>query len=328
MIPMTAEIPQPSVPSHDGCSHEPASPSLLEAVMDYAAKSPKWNQFQLAVTERRIWDEASAAHRKEFLKGEFVAHFTGAKSYEVDARGRLLNGGTVADPLWTRVNKGEMPLGTAVQLLAKGRKRANEAGVNAAAAVAAILAEYETQGYTTKMPDGKVFRRKAPSAIPRPVPQSFKKAKKARKDDASGRAVWQQIREALASLVHDRLEDAEPVMQDKLIGEFERDLKVMLDQLQQKLYRMSVQAKANAPFTTRGISRRALVEACRTLHMDPPPVGALVDEKQAKKQKHKLAAVYHPDAHGGDETTRPQYEAVLAAYTEVEKYNEQVGQVS
>lgn len=68
------------------------------------------------------------------------------------------------------------------------------------------------------------------------------------------------------------------------------------------------------------VGRAQLLQACETLHMPAPSPGAPLDLNYARRQKHKLARLYHPDAHGGATATLKQYHAVLDAWDVVHRY--------
>jgi curved DNA-binding protein CbpA len=57
--------------------------------------------------------------------------------------------------------------------------------------------------------------------------------------------------------------------------------------------------------------------------VEPPKRGRRFTDaamKEARKAYRSFARHYHPDRHGGDETLRPQFEAVIHAWTVIDTY--------
>lgn len=315
----------PEEPNHSGCEHAPLTDDIRRLVTEYRKQHKRWNHYQRALMETKIWEAALPDHRQRFDRRDWVAHLTGAKAARIDRRSRLFHPGPITDPLWERVNRNLMPVGTAVRLLkdalqiAARRHAKSETAVSHA--LAEVLKQYDNQPGMSVMADGTVTRRRTPYSIRvRHEPRSRRPV-----EEETERTLWADLRETMHRMIGLKLVGVatEDIEVQRLVQGMERDVKVLFDDFQQRFYRVQKNAK-RAGETVAMLSRASVVKACRTLAMDPPPTGKPVDLKAANKQKRRLAAQYHPDTHGGDQTTRSLYEAVLAAYYEIEQYNSQI----
>lgn len=70
-------------------------------------------------------------------------------------------------------------------------------------------------------------------------------------------------------------------------------------------------------------ARKELVAACEVLNVDPPKRGrkfGATAYNSARQAYRAFARSYHPDQRGGHESMRPQYEAVVDAWSTIENY--------
>lgn len=135
--------------------------------------------------------------------------------------------------------------------------------------------------------------------------------------DEGTKAFWTRIRSAVKTFVAQRLPDASPDEIDAEIDAFEKDLLVLCTQHQKKW-----RVREHQQQQTKLISRSRFCNALRTLHMDSPKRGVPLAATlaQANRQKRTLARLYHPDTNEGNETRRPQFQAVIDAYLVIEQY--------
>jgi hypothetical protein len=143
----------------------------------------------------------------------------------------------------------------------------------------------------------------------------------------SPKIFWPRLRKTVAEFLAPQLVGVDPMVADGLMSDFEVDLRVLFDQLQNRVRNRRKDAVVAAAMS-HDARRRQIVRACQTLNMAPPKRGLQVDMAKAARQKRLLAAAYHPDRRGGDESTRAELEAVLAAYEVLKMMSEEEGAAS
>jgi hypothetical protein len=264
----------------------------------------------LAEIERQLL--AYAPSTKNFtLKLKFVAQVVGTKQYEVGNRYEIFRAEPASHVIWEYVERG-LPYGTARRLIADARRAAGSRDHVAArrhleAALAAL-------GY--RSPDTTEVRAEVPvPARERDDDDPLQEA--IGLDWSTSREFWKQLRKAIVDYVADKLRDADETERAQLLEELETDVGVVLNQHSQKWAR-----RAAAAAERKKVTRHALNQALRTLHLDPPKRGQALATvlAQAKKQQRALARTYHPDALGGSDHLRGQYQAVIEAFVIVEQY--------
>jgi hypothetical protein len=95
------------------------------------------------------------------------------------------------------------------------------------------------------------------------------------------------------------------------------ELKVTLGQFTSRLRNQGASVAAV-------MSRRQISQACHVLHMDPPRNIIAVEWvffEKAHRQFKAMAKEYHPDMRGS-EVTRPQFDAVMAAWRVIEQFRD------
>lgn len=304
--------------------------TLTEMVANYKRDFSLMSSKEKAVWERRIYDAAPyeqkgpGAERERFLAELFGQ---GAPT-DYRLRFELLNAHDWATPLWERIDKESMPLHTAIRLLRAAKKRSNTESLPVAEAMDKLLAEYGELAQS-RLPSGKVVRKRTPTKLGGldDVARGKQRKRVEKAKLADPRVFWPHLRSMVAQHVALRLVDADPIVAEQLWREFERDLKVLVDEMAHKLYRVTqTQKKDNEAKLL--IKAHKMREACALLAIDPPRRGKAVDLKLANKHKRKLLALYHPDSHGGNDHMRSQFEAVSKAYQILEQYNEQIAQTA
>ena len=124
----------------------------------------------------------------------------------------------------------------------------------------------------------------------------------------------------MSALVTDRVisygaDPSDPVVA-QAVAETNLELEAFFSSIGNLLDRAKVEVKSNAP----GVTRKELSDAFRALNLEPPPAKAPIDLKKILKQKQRMAALYHPDAHGGDRSMEPKYNEVINAYGVISAY--------
>lgn len=253
---------------------------------------------------------------------EWVCTFLGTDRYTYTARATLWNAGEAANPLWERVNAKQMLLSTATDLLRAAKQAVMKSSLTIDEGVRAAIEQYDARPYITWV-NGIPLRKGAPR---RRTSEELKKGPKKlpgprRLPDDPDAAFVAELRAKVLEYVRKRLSHSPAVVADKIAREFTTNFRVVMDALRRNL-REAVLEDATLALRAKVFKRGDIIDACYTLHIDPPPEDAPADVKQARANYVALARAYHPDANDGDETKRPKYEAVCSAYALLKKYNE------
>lgn len=269
--------------------------------------------------EERLWQAAPGPARQGRKRQQYLGALLDdapSSRYHIEQRGRLLR---APQELWDRVEAG-MPLRTAVVVLTRARKRKMDGTDSLEVCVQLELEAYDKIPNTVCLPDGTVIRKRAMDALPqRKPPMESPLGKKSQGRPRSAASFWNKLRREVADYAAERLRGVSEVVADQLWRSLERDLNVLLDDWQKRLY----QERHRNSLPVVVVGRKTIVEFCRTLHLDPPAMGGLVDLAQAKRRWKRLANEYHPDRRG--ESTRHIFEAVKAAWDGIQQYNAQIG---
>lgn len=241
----------------------------------------------------------------------WVGKLVDAPEYEISMRARLPYDSADVDELWARVAKDEFSVGMAVRQLVEARKVVTRDKLPLREAITRLLSEYDT--WPKRLDKGRLAGIKPATSFSR-VRTEKKRQRPFMNDD---REFWTKMRALLQEFVQRRTAGAPPHVADMLIGEFERELKVLTTGWSGKMERAKQRNIDNAVLL---VTRAKVSRACGILNMDPPSRhGKPVDMKVAQSRKRTLAKTYHPDV---SPHTRDQYEAVLAAYADLEDYDE------
>lgn len=271
-------------------------------------------QRELARIESRLWE--GREDDVELPRRTWLPRIVGTAMPQrnIELRATLDAAGAAAIPLWERVDNGgstSIGIHTAARLLREARERALRTKTTLALSVLHGLAEFDAAPMVTRSAGGHVVRRIVREPDAKPLRASTRMP-----HDAAGR-FWSSLREqATEYLIAQFTEsnpDADPIVVERLVSEFARDLKVLTDEHQGKIKR-AIGSNHGAE-----IKRARMISACRTLSIDPPKPGKRVDLGLANKRKKMLARAYHPDSGTG---ATDQYQAVLDAYAVLEQYNE------
>lgn len=288
-----------------------------ELVVQYREYSAAMKEREKAEIEYKLWDLAppesrvADAHARE----NYLVSLVDGNQHDHRKRAYLYNAGPAADILWERVER-DYALNTAVYILQAAKKTRLDLSENALReAIATGIREYDSRPQKRILQSGKVARARSPIRLP--TLQEAIKPFRRKKPPVDAREFWDELRKLIASHVGPRLATTPKLMQDRLYKEFEMDLKVLIDAMQNKITRLSKQDGGILE-----VHRKHVTEACRTLSMDPPKPNKPVDLTQARKLQRKLARHYHPDTNGGDASLSSLYQQVMKAYETLEEYNE------
>lgn len=261
------------------------------------------SQEKKAEIGHRLWTMLPPQGRlKHRNQGRFLHSVFGGSIFKHRERAYLLKAHGSKD-LWRRIDHEGMPISTATRLHREARAYATDKSIPLVDALAKVLQVYDA------LPPRKNGRRR----------KHLRKTKTKTKAAPNVETFWSELRESIRAHVAKKLPDADFIEVDPLWREFEIELQAVIDSFKNRLrYRQKYQEDTHRP-----IQRRKLREACEILHMDPPTKARPLDLNRARKQKRLLARTYHPDAHGGDDSMREHYEAVLDAYRVIETWHHQ-----
>lgn len=252
---------------------------------------------------------------REFLHDKLPA---GKKA--IAMRATLLALGDVAAPLWERIDGPDrMGLNTALELARSARDEKTEKVT--LHSVQAVLKEYDTWP-SRKDQDGRSIKyRPLNKVLPMKWREGQRKGeKKGKKNEDNDTHFWRNLRESLISFIGKKMEGLDPTIAHQQAKRMESDLKTMVEEWQSKLHSARIHGFTNSVDTS--VRRSAVLDACRTLSLDPPKVGQEANLKKARINKLRLAREYHPDVNTQHDT-RENYQAVIGAYKILEQYNEQ-----
>jgi hypothetical protein len=275
-----------------------------------------------AELEVKLWALIPRAERDGHPGGKALAlsKVLGTTPFEIGIRSLLLNAGYAAVPLWSALDKG-MPLATARRIFNEARAGLGKESRPSPEAVLEALAQYERASevripVTTK--DGRTMYRRYGGG--RRKGSKNTKPRKAKKPKRN--LLWPRVREMLITWLETELPDIEEFERERLLGRFAAEFSLLVDSLGAQVRA----AKKSGPIglVTTAVPRRAVEQACIVLSMDAPPRNKPLDLTKAKRQMRNLARLYHPDANGGREDMRENYEEVVTAFKLVEQYNEQL----
>lgn len=309
-------------------------PDVLKSVVEEARadlSAQEVTQQKRAELEHNVWEKVKVVPWNRPKQYEFLKYLYGALSHESQSRAILYNAGKYADYFWPRVNCGEMALDSAAQLLRRAKAEvlaAEQAGtaIDLDTAIKRVVLEYDRlPSFRNKK--GHIVRRKSSVDLPRLRAEKISKKQKPKaKKEETPKDFWGSIRTTVSAFVAPRFEGIDPIVSQKLYMDFERDLKILLDEYGQKISRSARKEKDDLEVSVT-LNRSEIISACRTLCIEPPRPGRPIELAKANQQKKKLARQYHPDRMGGSEVTRHLYEEVIKAYEVAEQYSEMYGKV-
>ena len=304
------------------------TPELEIMIQRYREDAGRLTQRELAEREQALWEKILALKlRGNRHRGDLLQELAGVSSYQASQRLSLLQGGHVAEELWRRVEAKEMALRTASELLLQAKRIAFTKGSEIAVELGNAIHRYDKLPFVVQLPDGSFLRKARPRkkgvAARRARAQTPRiSTKKLLGEDGGDEGFWSSVRRQTLGFLDSKLKSTDPVFKEQLVREFDVALRQLTNEFRSKV--RSAASRDQVWAKVGRITKDEVAKACAVLHVDPPFEGAEADLVQANRMKRKLLRAYHPDAHGGNDITRPQYEAVLRAYELLEKYNEQL----
>lgn len=289
-----------------------------------------------ASLEETIWvkfyaSRSTASGEKKPLRRQVLAELLGVPQSSIDLRSQFFHcDPPVADLIWDLLDNKSLPLHTAVKTLRTAVRRSRTNGEPLFNSLAGLISSMNpkdnSHGHTVHLSTGRVFFRKNRGSLKPDDPPLVKDSPKDPEilnsnETTNDPNVWMSIRKLLSQDIERRMSGMDKTVSDALWHDIDIELKVFIDSLQSKIYRVKRREVSGQGATIAALSRAKIMYACRTLHMDPPDKhGKPIDMQFARRMKRKLGALYHPDNHGGSDAERPRYEAVMQAYDILEQY--------
>ncbi len=260
-----------------------------------------------ALLERDMWLFATPEVRRSTERKKWLQAILGAESsYPYLKRAELLNAEPATLPLWKHIDERTMTPSRAMETFRQAKLTAATEDLPLAKALEIELDKYNRLPHVYHVEGGYTIRKPSPEVV-------SKREGKKKPGAIDPKEFYSELKKRSAEFLLSRLGDnVDQLTVNRLTSEFNADLKSLFDEWQPKLNRI----KSASSWTP---ERPAIIKACRTLMMDPPKPGTPVDLAKAKKQKKKLARVYHPDVSAGE--TSGAYQAVMEAYDILEQAN-------
>lgn len=272
--------------------------AVEDLVKKYIEQKDKLSNIEKAELEQEIWNQTDKVIRKSMLRRDYLSKLLGVMTSETDRRGTLYNIRDKIPELWKLIADG-MDVRLAYEIYTIAKCRSTKARSDVGDLVRDVLEDIEKfkiKPHRTSLGLENIKRLKETVRQTQDTP-------------------WKDM----LGIFTERcgvMKVSDLITREKIIAEFEAELKTLFLTVQTRVKRAT--KVGITPITQ---SRFDVVAACRTLGMDPPSVGGLVDITKAKSAKRKLALAYHPDTVGNDKT-RELYENVLEAFSLIETYNE------
>lgn len=283
-----------------------------------------------ALFEQRIWvrfyaSKPQSSDEKRRLRRDILAELLDVPLSAVDIRSQILHCDIpVGNLLWDLLDNKSMPLHTTIKLLRTAMERSRNNSEPLLQSLSSLIADMNPEGnnhgHAVHLSTGRVFFRKNRSSL-KPRDPVSKNPPSTSSEVTDEQGVWMGIRKLLTQELERRMAGLDKTVTDALWHEIDIELKVCVDSIQNKIFRIKKREVSGRGVTMDALPRTKVLYACRTLHMDPPEKhGKPIDMKFAQRMKRKLAMLYHPDNHGGSDAERPRYEAVMQAYDILEQY--------
>jgi len=261
---------------------------------EYRAMTP----YAKASHEATLWGERSrdASSRRSpsgrTARGiEVLSAILLTSGYEIRQRNALWSAGDIAAPLWARLDRKTLTLAEAVRYLRQAERERKQTRGNVSARLAQLLGASVTVLHPT------------PTDVTTPPPMD-------RDAFLSG------VRALVGAYAAHALGDRDAPSAARIRKTLEADIALAVSEFHKR-------TRSQAPSldsVIAAVPRKRLVEACRTLSMDPPRVGKPVDAAHAKRQYRALARLFHPDV-----STEPNAAEVFGnvtdAYKTIDEYN-------
>lgn len=290
-------------------------------IAEYRERIDEMSHYEKASLEERIWKSLTSNQlekarvergNRHHVRSSYLADLLDCDIAisVIEKRQAIHRGGAAAIPIWELVDAEDdpLPLYTGVTLMRDARKSCSR-DETLSDRVPKVIKKY-LKGSKAKSKGGTVVYRKYDRpATQEPTPANIKKLL----------LLYAEKRVEGGSMGH--------ALAKKLKDELMFDFNEVLLHFTNKAARLKKQSTSDDE-KAKSVSRRRLRESFEVLRLPPPKKGRPIDMAAVKKQKRALVRMYHPDAHGGDETMREQYQYVLEAVEIIETVYEQQGGVA
>lgn len=284
---------------------------------EYKARRESMSQMDQAVAESALYKRLCPSGWKQTARSGRA--YPASRSRWLSAHG--INGGQyryavlalgrAADPVWEKVHNGEMTISAAAKLCVRAKRR----GGDLSESVSVELEAYSKKPIVKRGSNGKEIRCER---IKKRRPRKKLWASTAARgvlSASSDRVFWASIKALVVEHVESRASQLAPSDRRQLAGDLVQEIDVVI-----RLFGCRIQKMRERAVVLVGKSE--LMSACESLSIDPPePQTDLRDWiKVAAKKQRQLARMYHPDANGGDDSMRDQYQQVVEALVTCESY--------
>jgi len=300
--------------------------NLQSMVDDYMACQSALSEREKAVREKGIWEAAlssGSAGRDE--RAKWMAAMLGGSTSPYRQRQILLSTGHGVEPLWERVEREEMLLHTAAELVTQARKLVAERRISTTEAVTEALRGYDARPFA-RLVNGRLVRAGSPGgksveppAAPEPAPPSEPPPRPAPDADTGERAFWASMREQITDHAKERLAGEDPLFVHTAVERFLMGLRALIIE-HQIVLNATRRDSAQRRVIGKDALRKKMLSALAVLHVDPPGRGEPVNIGKARSKKNRLVGEYHPDIPGTG--NRARFEAVIEAFRVVEQWVE------
>ena len=293
-----------------------------ELIAKYKPTYDGMNESQKAKVEAMVWEATKPEERRGIYRRVYLATAFGCTQQRIQIREALSVAKIASKQLWDRIDSGQMLPSTAHRLLKEARTRSRAKGSSLKQTIATLLEEHDALP-VARTADGREWRKRKPSRVPRPVMVS---SKRRRGRPENEKDTFNKIRELVGAYMSKKLGDIkiEPVELESLWQSLERELNALLFEFKQKAYDVASRARGEHALAQE-ISRREVLRACRILQVPPPEKNEMPNLSVAKKNKRTLARHLHPDMNSGDESLSERYDEAIKAYNVLEQYVERYG---
>jgi hypothetical protein len=271
-------------------------------VDDFNEKSPSTPHRQQVLLIDKMWKLVPKVEARATLKKVWVKKNLGISQPDAESLDVLKNAGSLANPLWDRVESGAMSPHLAKQLLRIAR---DMGAANDPTVLEAIVRRFDK----TKKPNVRFLEELTSSSAVTVVDDA-----ESRSDELSH--LWKTVSDTVAAIADIELSGIHNSERVTLMDQLNIGLKGVITELRARVNRVKNQGvkavKNDKP------SKSSVVAACNTLRVKMEK--GSIDMLLAKKMKNKLCMEYHPDKDPKADSSL--FMSVIDAYDIVERWME------
>jgi hypothetical protein len=251
--------------------------------------------------ELQIWNAIPRHERTGVGMAKQLRPLLNIPLYQISNRYQISLAGKDFEFLWDKIESG-MTLGTATRIINEARNAAKKHDLKIKDVIPKIVEAYDSIGYGTTLKSGKVIRKRTFQNLIFEPPNA---------DMLS--VLTDQIYEIVLNGCRVYEYDKYKILQELKI-----DLEILVKEYKRKINKLD---RKNA-IDQESLMMDDVVNACEILGIDIPQIGESVNSNEVKSKVRSKAKIYHPDVHGGSESTRHKYEEVMWSYKVLQEYNE------